>query len=126
LRYPPARPEGGISMSSISSTTRLPARSARFVLLGCAMGLLLTLVGSVAGATPASAAVKYTITDLGSLGFGVSRGFAMNANAQATGGSYLSKTIKIANCPYLGQTCSEHPEHAFLASSGSMSNLGTL
>jgi hypothetical protein len=69
-------------------------------------------------ATPASTAV-YSMTDLGSLGYGVSYGLAINANGQVTGYSYSSTTFQVT-CPpqKYGQPkqCFEHPYHAFLYS----------
>lgn len=44
--------------------------------------------------TPAPTAT-YTITDLGSLGYGVSDGLAINDNGQVTGYSYTGKTITL-------------------------------
>ena len=77
-------------------------------------------------AAPAAAASTYTITDLGSLGLGVSVGSGMNANAQITGGSYLASTVPIPCRPKQKPPCTTHPEHPFLYSSGTMTDLGTL
>src|SRR6266568_2634500 len=46
----------------------------------------------------AAATTTYTITDLGSLGYGISDGLAINANGQVTGYSYLSTQIQVT-CP---------------------------
>jgi probable HAF family extracellular repeat protein len=91
------------------------------------------LAGSVSacliGAPAAAAAASYTITDLGSLGYGVTKGVAINASGQVTGYSYLSKEIQIP-CPpqQYGQPkkCFEAPYHAFVWSNGKMTDLGTL
>ena len=75
-----------------------------------------------------AAATSYTITDLGSLGFGVSDALAINNNGQVTGYSYTSQQIQVS-CPphqYGGQKkCFIHPYHAFLWSNGAMKDLGT-
>lgn len=71
----------------------------------------------------------YTMTDLGSLGYGVTYGLAINANGQVTGYSYSSQEFQVT-CPpqKYGQPkqCFEHPYHAFLYSNGTMTDLGTL
>jgi probable HAF family extracellular repeat protein len=71
----------------------------------------------------------YTVTDLGSLGFGVTYGLAINNNGQITGYSYSSQAFQVT-CPpqRYGQPkqCIEHPYHAFLWSNGTMTDLGTL
>jgi probable HAF family extracellular repeat protein len=81
--------------------------------------------------TPTSTAA-YTITDLGSLGYGVTRGLAINDNGQVTGYSYTGKTITLKTCCggcYPGgphTPCVEHLYHAFVWSNGTMTDLGTL
>jgi probable HAF family extracellular repeat protein len=79
-------------------------------------------------ATPGTSA-PYTMTDLGSLGDGVTYGLAINANGQITGYSYSSTEFQVT-CPpqqYGGpKQCFEHPYHAFLWSNGTMTDLGTL
>ena len=86
-------------------------------------------LSALAAATPASAATTYTITDLGSLGDGITHGLAINASGQVTGDSVLAKEVTVP-CPpqqYGGpKTCFTHPDHAFLWSSGTMTDLGTL
>ncbi len=47
---------------------------------------------------PAAAATTYTITDLGSLGYGVSDGLAINASGQVTGYSYTGATVPTSGC----------------------------
>ncbi len=83
----------------------------------------------VAAAAPAAASTTYSVTDLGSLGYGVTDGLAINANAQVTGYSYSSTAFQVT-CPphqYGGsKKCFEHPYHAFLWSNGTMTDLGTL
>ena len=88
--------------------------------------LALTLATVIGGAGPATASTSlYTMTDLGSLGYGVSYGLAINANGQITGYSYTSKEVQVS-CPphhYGGQNkCFIHPYHAFLWSNGTMTN----
>jgi probable HAF family extracellular repeat protein len=86
------------------------------------------LLAATAVAAPAAAATSYTITDLGSLGLGVSDGYAINANGLVAGGSYLSTTYT-TTCPpdYPSpKKCTHHPEHAFLYSNGQMTDLGAL
>jgi len=83
-----------------------------------------------AAAVPAAAATTYTITDLGSLGFGESEPSAINATGQVTGYSYLAKLIPTPECPPVygntKKTCVEHPWHAFSYSNGQMTDLGTV
>ncbi len=90
------------------------------------------VVGAIfllATAAAPAAASTYSMTDLGSLGYGISDGLAINAVGQVTGYSYLSSTFQVS-CPphqYGGQKkCFEHPYHAFLWSNGTMTDLGTL
>ena len=88
--------------------------------------LALAAVLPAAAASPAAAAAKtYTITDLGSLGFGESDPSAVNATGQVTGLSYLSKTFTYP-CGYPVRTCTAHLSHAFLYGNGTMTDLGTL
>jgi probable HAF family extracellular repeat protein len=99
------------------------SRSARWVALAASVSTCLI-------ATPAAAAARtYKITDLGSLGYGVSKGLAINSNGRVTGYSYLSKEIQIPCSPQqYGQPkkCFEAPYHAFVWSNGKMTDLGTL
>jgi probable HAF family extracellular repeat protein len=91
--------------------------------------LALAISVPVIAAAPAAAATTYTITDLGSLGLGVSDGLAINNNGQVTGYSYLSTQIQVSCPPHqYGQQkkCYVHPYHAFLYSNGTMNDLGTL
>jgi probable HAF family extracellular repeat protein len=108
------------------------------LLIILALGLAVALAGAGAGRAAASKstptptptpASTYSMTDLGSLGYGVSYGLAINANGQVTGYSYSSTAFQIT-CPpqKYGQPkqCFEHPYHAFLYSNGTMTDLGTL
>ena len=94
------------------------------------MAVLAVAVGlPAAAAAPAAAATTYTITDLGSLGGGVTRGLAINASGQVTGDSVLSTLVQVP-CPpqKYGQPkkCFTHPDDAFVWSNGTMTDLGTL
>ena len=94
------------------------------------MAALAVAVGlPAAAAAPAAAATAYTITDLGSLGGGVTRGLAINAAGQVTGDSVLSTLVQVP-CPpqKYGQPkkCFTHPDDAFVWSNGTMTDLGTL
>ena len=83
---------------------------------------------TVAAAPAGAATTTYTITDLGSLGGGVTHGLAINASGQVTGDSFLSKQVMVP-CPYPqspNQKCSANLDHAFLWSNGTMTDLGTL
>jgi probable HAF family extracellular repeat protein len=70
----------------------------------------------------------YSVTNLGSLGFGESDALAINAVGQVTGYSYTSSEFQVT-CPPQRygrpKQCFEHPYHAFLWSDGTMSDLGT-
>src|SRR5215472_2121565 len=83
----------------------------------------------VAAAAPAAAATTYTITDLGSLGGGVTHGLAINASGQVTGDSISSQLVQVP-CPvqqYGGaKKCFTHPDDAFEWSNGTMTDLGNL
>src|SRR6516225_3115739 len=82
-----------------------------------------------AAAAPAAAATTYTITDLGSLGGGVTRGLAINASGEVTGDSVSSRLVQVP-CPpqkYGGpKKCFTQPDDAFVWSNGTMTDLGTL
>ena len=87
---------------------------------------------AVAAAVPAAAAAKtYTITNLGSLGFvgyDTTEPTAINASGQVAGFSDTSTTVTFP-CPghyKPPRTCSSHPQHAFLWSNGTMTDLGSL
>ena len=91
---------------------------------------MLALAGlpAAAAAAPAAAATTYTITDLSSLGFGLTVPSAVNASGQATGYSNLATAIPYT-CPghyKPPRTCYYHAERAFLWSNGTMTDLGTL
>ena len=85
-----------------------------------------------AAAAPASAATTtYTITNLGSLGpvgSDITEPEAINASGQVAGFSDTSTTVTFP-CPghyKPPRTCSSHPQHAFLYSNGTMTDLGSL
>src|SRR5215467_7960060 len=94
------------------------------------MAVLAVAVGlPTVAAAPAAAATTYTITDLGSLGGGVTHGLAINASGQVTGDSVSSQLVQVP-CPpqRYGQPkkCFTHPDDAFEWSNGTMTDLGTL
>jgi probable HAF family extracellular repeat protein len=98
-----------------------------------AAGLTAAPAWAAASAAPAAAATTtYTITNLGSLGYGVTDGVAINNNGQVTGRSFNGATITLKTCCggcYKGgphNPCKEHIYHAFLWSNGTMADLGTL
>jgi probable HAF family extracellular repeat protein len=95
-----------------------------------AVAVTAALPATAAAATSAAAATTtYTITDLGSLGGGGTRGMAINASGQVTGDSVSSQLVQVP-CPprqYGGQKkCFTHPDDAFVWSNGTMTDLGTL
>jgi probable HAF family extracellular repeat protein len=92
------------------------------------IALSLALTGGIpslitATATPASAASTYTMTDLGSLGYGVSRGFGINASGEVVGRSYLNKVFFF---PCGRHTCRFTQNDPFSWIAGTMTDLGTL
>jgi probable HAF family extracellular repeat protein len=94
------------------------------------MAVLAVALGlPAAAAAPAAAATTYAITDLGSLGGGVTQGLAINASGQVTGDSVSSQLVQVP-CPpqKYGQPkkCFTHPNDAFEWSNGTMTDLGTL
>jgi len=97
-----------------------------------AMMSMAVAVPAVAVAPAAAAATTYTITNLGSLGYGVTDGAAINATGQVTGHSFNGATITLKTCCggcYPGgphNPCKEHIYHAFVWSNGTMTDLGTL
>src|SRR5690242_7944278 len=87
----------------------------------------LALSGGVPGliaaaAAPAAAAATYTMTDLGSLGFGVSLGFGINAGGEVVGRSYLNKVFFF---PCGRHTCRFTQNDPFSWIAGKMTDLGT-
>src|SRR5215469_12985491 len=139
---PIAYPSGAVVMNrgAVLTVTRCgpgfcPAQRESVMSRFRASHLLLVVVlavaaGLAAASVPAAAATTtYTVTDVGSLGAGVSHGLAINASGQVTGDSVLSKQVQVS-CPpqqYGGpQKCFANPDHAFLWGSGTMTDLGTL
>jgi hypothetical protein len=55
------------------------------------IALTLGIFGLIAGTAAPAAASTYTITDLGSLGYGVSLGFGINSAGEVVGRSYLAR-----------------------------------
>jgi len=107
--------------------------------LAAVVGMVVALAG-VAGAnpkptpspSPPPVTATYSITALGSLGYGVTDGAALNNNGQVTGRSFNGATITLKTCCggcYPGgphTPCKEHIYHAFVWSNGTMTDLGTL
>jgi probable HAF family extracellular repeat protein len=73
---------------------------------------------AVAAAPASASTATYTITDLGSLGGGVTDATAINATGQVTG--YSTVTTGVSGEP------GKPPSRAFLWSNGTMTDLGTL
>lgn len=97
-------------------------RPLRAVLRGSALAL--GVVGAAVAALSASAAsTTYTMTDLGSLGYGVSDGFAINAGGEVVGRSYLN-TVFPFKCGK--HTCTFRQNDPFSWSNGTIKDLGTL
>jgi probable HAF family extracellular repeat protein len=84
---------------------------------------------AAAAAPAAAASTTYTITNLGSLGpvgYDITEPEAINASGQVAGFSETSTTVTFP-CPghyKPPRTCSSHPQHAFLYSNGTMTDLG--
>jgi probable HAF family extracellular repeat protein len=96
------------------------------------LAALALAAGLAAAAAPASAAATpaYTVTDLGTLGGAgapQTQPEAINASGQVTGFSY-TPTVITQPCGHYKppRTCSFHPQHAFLYSNGTMTDLGSL
>jgi probable HAF family extracellular repeat protein len=89
----------------------------------------LTACASVAllavAAAPALAS-SYTVTALGSLGFGTTIATGINVHGQITGKSYLATEVPIRCTDRRLKACFTHPYHAFLWTNGTMTDLGTL
>ena len=70
---------------------RVPPIALWFAFSACAAS---SLIGAAAVTAAPAAASTYTMTDLGSLGYGVSRGFGINASGEVVGVSYTNKTVQ--------------------------------
>jgi probable HAF family extracellular repeat protein len=91
---------------------------------GVLAGLL--AIGLVAGIATPARTQTYTITDLGTIDGGThTEAFGLNANAQITGRSALKTSVPGTGCPPR-HPCRVFPEHAFIYSAGTMTDLGTL
>jgi probable HAF family extracellular repeat protein len=89
------------------------------------IALALALTGgipSLIAAAPASASSAYSMTDLGSLGYGVSLGFGINASGEVVGRSYLNKVFFF---PCGRHTCRFTQNDPFSWIAGTMTDLGT-
>jgi probable HAF family extracellular repeat protein len=108
-------------LEQAARSMRLPRKLGALIAAVLAVGLM----GVVAA--PALA-TTYSVTNLGSLGFGESHGLAINASGQVTGYSYTSNAYEVT-CPIQKygrpEHCFEHPYHPFLWSNGKMTDLGT-
>jgi probable HAF family extracellular repeat protein len=89
------------------------------------IALALGIFGLIAGTAAPAAASTYTITDLGSLGYGVSLGFGVNSTGEVVGRSYLPQTVPTTGCPPRHR-CVTHPADPFSWIAGKMTDLGTL
>jgi probable HAF family extracellular repeat protein len=85
--------------------------------------LLLTVGLATLSAGPAAGASSYTMTDLGSLGYGVTYGFGINGTGEVVGRSYLTTFIQFKCGRHI---CTEHFADPFSWSAGTMTDLGTL
>ena len=105
-------------------------RAAKAALILAAMVSMAVSVPAVAAASAAAARTTYAVTDLGSLGYGVTEGVALSATGQVTGRSFNGATITLKTCCggcYPGgphNPCKEHIYHAFVWSNGTMTDLG--
>jgi probable HAF family extracellular repeat protein len=83
--------------------------------------------GTLAAMAASALASSYTVTGLGSLGFGTTVATGINASGEITGRSYLGTEVQIpcSDRRHKGP-CFTHPGHAFLWSNGTMTDLGTL
>ncbi len=100
------------------------------VIAGTVVSLALSGLIAVPAAVPAAAATAtttaaYTMTDLGSVGYGVSLGFAINGGGEVVGRSYLAQAQPATGCPPR-HVCVTHPAVPFSSTAGTMTNLGTL
>jgi probable HAF family extracellular repeat protein len=104
-----------------SRTHRGRSRRRRLALAVCVSA------GAVATTAAPALAAGYTMTDLGSLGYGTTFATGIDAGGQITGESYLGTTVQV-RCPTPKHKppCFTHPGHAFLYGNGTMSDLGTL
>jgi probable HAF family extracellular repeat protein len=99
---------GAVATQSVIQHAIRPARAlGRHSRLARAVALAASATACLIAAPPAAAAAaSYTITDLGSLGYGVTRALGINSSGQKT-----------------GQT-STYARHGFLWSNGTMTDLG--
>ncbi len=100
---------------------RLPPIALSLALSACAASGLTALAAAPAAAVTST----YTMTDLGSLGDGVSLGFGINATGEIVGRSYLKKTVSTTGCPPT-HMCVTHPADPFSWVAGKMTDLGSL
>jgi probable HAF family extracellular repeat protein len=94
----------------------------RTIALG--LGIMTLVAATLVAATAAPAATStYTMTDLGNLGGGVSRGFGINASGEIVGRSYLNKVFTF---PCGRHICRFTQNDPFSWIGGTMTDLGTL
>ncbi|HKG26805.1 MAG TPA: hypothetical protein VKB09_14240, partial [Thermomicrobiales bacterium] len=106
-----------------------PRLSIRARLLVPTFSLLFALAAlgpSLAAAHQASPAptVRYTVTDLGTLGGANSFGVALNGKGHVVGESEIA--VPVSGTPGAGTADNPPPKHAFLWRDGTMIDLGTL
>ena len=94
----------------------------RAVLIALSLALAGGIPSLITAAAPASASSTYTMTDLGSLGYGVSLGFGINASGEVVGRSYLNKVF-FFKCGR--HTCRFTQNDPFSWMAGTMTDLGT-
>jgi probable HAF family extracellular repeat protein len=105
-------------------------------IIGCKLGsirnlasLRLLALGLTATWAGFASAQTYTVTDLGSLGgnatFTHSEAFGVNASGEVVGRSALPTKVPTTGCPPR-HPCFTYPEHAYVYSAGTMTDLGTL
>ncbi len=105
-----------------SRPPRLDASPRRWILVTACLS-----AGTLALTAAPALASTYSITDLGSLGYGTTVATGINDSGQITGESYLGTEVQ-TKCPTPKHKppCFTHPGHAFMWSNGTMTDLGTL
>jgi probable HAF family extracellular repeat protein len=94
----------------------------RVVLIVLSLALTGSIPGLIAASQASAASPAYTMTDLGSLGYGVSLSFGVNAGGEVVGRSYLNKVF-FFKCGR--HTCRFTQNDPFSWIAGTMTDLGT-